>query len=132
MTEQDRFGLAFFLAPLAMPLVLLLEQELVDPRDFDPVGSMIVFFVLLGSYIGFTLFGVPVILALRRLGHLSLLNVVVLGTVIGATAGQWVANLLIGSPSLSISLVPNTLLLFGLSGFVAALVFGLVAGIRRV
>jgi hypothetical protein len=115
-----------------MPLVLILERELIDPRSFDPVGDLIVFFVLLGSYIGFALLGLPVILALRRFGHLSLFNVVVLGTALGATAGQWVANLLIGSPSLSISFDPNDLLLFGLSGFAAAFVFGLIAGIRRI
>ena len=132
MTEQDRFGLAILLAPLAMPLVLFAEGEFINPRDFDPVGDLIGFFVLLGSYIGFALLGGPVILALRRFGYLSVFNVAVLGTVLGATAGQWVASLLIGSPSLSISLDPHTLLLFGLSGFAAALAFGLIAGIRRI
>ena len=130
MTKKERFGIALFLAPLILPLWTAIERRVFDSRDFDPVGDIMIMTVTVFSYLEFFILGLPIILALRHFGKLTLLNLGVLGFLVGATLGQAFPFFVFGGFELKLHFDPAFFLPFGFIGIAVAIVFGLVAGAR--
>jgi len=129
--KNCRFGIAALLAPLVAPVFLWLGMLMLRGGSY-PGDSLIVGMVGASSYAGFFVFGLPSILVLRLVGKLTLLNVTLVGFLVGGALGQILPSLLLRRPDFAISFEPAVIMSYGVFGGIAAVSFGLIAAIKRV
>jgi hypothetical protein len=128
--NESRFKLAMVVAPIA-PVILIVFAHLFLPYGFGNAFPLAVIFSLATSYLGFFLFGLPMLSLLRRSGYLNFGTLLAAGAVAGMVAFAaflFVFGLLLGTPG-SYGLLE---LGWGVAlGLVVAILFGFVAGITR-
>jgi hypothetical protein len=129
--QKIRFLSAALIAPLAAPFLLWLFMRM-RPGGLTPGDDLAVGIVGACSYVGFVIFGLPSIYLLRRNQRLTLVNVTLVGLLVGGTLSQLLPSLLVRTPDLQILFDPLAIIVFGMFGAFAAATFGLLAGIRRI
>lgn len=130
MSGSRRFTLAFFIAPLAVPILASLP-DLLSPYTVLSTELVMLAILLVGFVTGFVLLGMPTIFILRRFSKLTVLNLALAGALLGAFFGPSV--LYFGGDDFTVAQAFDryTMLMFGMMGMTTALIFGLVAGVQR-
>jgi hypothetical protein len=120
---------AFLIAPSVAPVIVLALVSIGEPRDLNDVVS-IGAIVLLASYSGAVLFGVPVVQILNRYSLLNLGSLALAGIVAGIFVFVIAAMLVVGVDETLANIEVLSVVLGGVIGIAVAMTFGLIAGVQ--
>jgi hypothetical protein len=127
--KPSRYISAFLIAPSVAPIIVLALIAIGDSRDLNDmlfIGAT----VLLASYSGAVVFGLPVVRALDQRRLLNLGSLLLSGIVVGVLVFIIAAMLVFGSGETLANIEILSVVLGGVMGVAVAMAFGLIAGVQ--
>jgi hypothetical protein len=129
LTDKLRLRLATLVAPLAVPLLILIFVVPFTGESERGLTEAVIVWATITSYLGCLVLGLPIVHLLLRLDRLTVANLSLAGFCAGAVVTFFVARVFVGVSGPG-NLGAKGVVLFAVIGAIVGATFGVVARAR--